>query len=109
MHTDQRHADQRHGDSLDEEYQTASSDEWRKYAAEGRQQIRDIVSDNAGRSVLVAMTAGLGAGVLLGLAFGGSRNSSRWFNKATADKFGRSLLDKLESSVPSAVNDYLQR
>lgn len=80
-------------------------DDWQQYAERGKEQLRDIVADNAGRSMLLALGAGLGVGLLIGTTIGGSSRGSRLWDRSTAEGVGRSLLDKIETLVPAAVSN----
>ncbi len=82
---------------------TLSPDDWQDYAARGTEQVRDMVRDNAGQSMLIA----LGVGFLIGTALGSSSRSSRWVDRSTAEGIGRRLMSKLEGYVPDAINDRL--
>ena len=84
---------------------TLSPDDWQEYAARGTEQVRDLVRDNAGRSVLIALGAGLGVGLLIGSALAGGRRSSRNWDRSTAENFGQSWLNKLEGLVPNSVSE----
>lgn len=80
-------------------------DDWQHYAARGVDQMRDMVSDNAGRSMLIALGAGLGVGFLIGTALSGSSRSSGWWDRSTAEGLGKGLLNRLEQLVPESIND----
>lgn len=82
-------------------------DDWQQYAARGKEQLLEMVGDNAGRSMLVALGAGLGVGLLIGSALAGSSRSARWYDRSSAEGLGRRVLDTLEGIVPSALSDRL--
>jgi len=95
---------QRNSKSKQDEF-TLSPDDWQEYASRGTEQVRDMVRDNAGRSVLIALGAGLGVGLVIGSALGGGRRSSRWFDRSTAESIGQRWLNKMEGLVPNSVSE----
>ena len=86
-----------------------SPSDWQHYAAQGTERMQEIIQDNAGKSMLLAFAAGLGVGVLVGTAIGGSSQSSRWWDRQTAESLGQRVLDKLGTMVPDALAERFHR
>ncbi|QDS99471.1 hypothetical protein [Adhaeretor mobilis] len=81
------------------------TDDWQQFAERGVDQMREMVGDNAGRSMLIALGAGLGVGFMIGTALGGSSRSSREWGRFTAEGLGRTFRDRIETLVPDVIND----
>lgn len=88
---------------------SSHQDEWQHYAAQGADRMQEIVQDNAGKSMLIALVSGLGVGILIGTAIGGSRHSSRWWDRSTAEGLGQRILEKFEGIVPAAISERIHR
>ena len=80
-------------------------DDWQAYAQRGADQVRDMIRDNAGRSIFVALGAGLGVGLIIGSALGRSSRRSRWWDRSTAEGLGRRILSKVGELSPTKLND----
>lgn len=87
----------------------AGCDDIKQYVQRGTKQIRGMIEDDAARSVLVAMAAGFGLGLILGKTLGGSSSPSRWTDRVAAEGLGRRMMDKLEHIAPDAISKYLNR
>ena len=83
--------------------------EVQNYASQGVERVQEIVQDNAGKSMLIAMASGLGIGILIGTAIGGSRQPSHWWDRSTAESLGHRLLDKIGTMVPDVLSDRIHR
>jgi hypothetical protein len=70
----------------------------------GSEQIADMVSDKPSRSLLIACAAGFGVGLLATRLLSSSPPRSS-FDRASAERFGRNLLDKLEHALPSSIRE----
>lgn len=74
------------------------------YLERGKSQIKDIVEDREGRTVLTALVAGLGLGILVGTALSGSRKS-KWSDRIAAEGIGRRLMESVDKYLPDALSD----
>ncbi|TWU27681.1 hypothetical protein [Bythopirellula polymerisocia] len=83
--------------------------EWQYYAAKGVDRMQHVVHDNAGSSMLIALASGLGVGILIGTAIGGSRQSAHWWNRETAENMGNRFLSKIGAMVPDALSERIHR
>lgn len=79
--------------------------DWQQYATRGKEQLQEMVADNTGRSMLIALGAGLGVGLLIGTVLGSSERPSRFWNRSAAEGLGSQLLNRLEKLVPDAINE----
>lgn len=81
------------------------------YLERGNEQLRDMVEDHEGQTVLVALALGFGIGVALGYAMAGpsQHESSRWIDRKTAEDLGRKLMHKMDQYLPEAVTSRLHR
>ena len=88
-----------------------SSNESPSYLARGNEQLREIVEDREGQTVLLACAVGFGIGVAIGYALGGpsERERGRWSDRITAEGLGRKLLDRIDQFLPEAVASRLHR
>jgi len=82
------------------------ADEAKGYIEKGNQQLRDMVEDHEGQTVLVALALGFGIGVALGYALAGpsQQESSHWVDRATAERLGKKLMQKMDQFLPEAVS-----
>lgn len=87
----------------------ALAEGWQHRAAQKVDRVQGVIHDNAGTSLLIALASGLGVGILIGMTIGGSKKSSHWWDRSTAEGLGRRLLDKFESIVPDAVSERIHR
>jgi len=78
------------------------------YIERGKAQIKEIVEDREGRTVLTALVAGLGLGLLVGSALRGSR-SSKWSDRTAAEGIGRRLMESVDSYLPDALAERFGR
>ena len=85
----------------------------RDHLQRGTDQVTQIVDDQPGKSMLVACLAGFGVGLLLSRVFGHeeSRYSkmSSSFDRGTAERFGRNLLERVEHALPAVLRDRLTK
>ena len=84
-------------------------DDWQAYANRGADQVRDMIRDHAGRSVFVALSAGLGVGLVIGSILGRSDRQSHWWDRSTAEGLGRRFLSKFGELSPGQISDRLGR
>jgi hypothetical protein len=96
-----------------------SSPQWRGTFDEGAEdeasypgqiatQLRDLTYENTGAALLVALAAGVGVGLLIGVAIRPPRNPQRKLrDRLLAEGLGRRLLARAESLLPDAVSERL--
>jgi len=77
------------------------------YLARGNAQLREIVRDHEGQTVLIALAAGVCVGALVGAALGSSRARLSWHDRKTAEGIGRRFLENVGRFVPDAISDRL--
>lgn len=78
------------------------------YLERGKAQIKEIVEDREGRTVLTALVAGLGMGLLVGTALSGSRKE-KWSDRVAAEGIGRRLMESVDKYLPDALSDRFGR
>ncbi len=96
--------------SFDDQFYNSTSGEYdyEQYMERGKDQLREIMQDNAGRTVLISLAAGFGLGLVIGQALGGSpRSSSKWSDRIAAEGLGRKLMEGVEGILPDAVSKHL--
>lgn len=82
--------------------------EAQRYLDRGNEQLRGIVEDREGQTILTAMALGFGIGLAIGYAIGGpSREEHYGWDRRTAEGLGRKLLARLDQILPSSVSDRL--
>jgi hypothetical protein len=86
-------------------------DEISDYMSRGTSQIRDLTRDHEGTTVLVAMAAGFGVGLLIGGMLASSYESRprSWTDRIAAEGLGRRLLDRVESMIPEVLTERFGR
>ncbi len=79
------------------------------YVHRGTEQISQLVQDRPTRSLIVTCVAGFGVGLLLSrmLTREESRRSYGGWDRQTAERFGRSLLERVEHALPTMLRDRL--
>jgi hypothetical protein len=87
------------------------ADDAQGYLERGNEQLRGMVADHEGQTVLVALALGFGIGVALGYAMAGpsQHESSRWIDRKTAEELGRKLMHKMDQYLPEAVTSRMHR
>jgi hypothetical protein len=77
------------------------------YVTQRASQAQECIGEHAGASVAVSLVAGFGIGLLIGHALGASHREPRsWRDRATAEGFGRRLMERIESMVPDALSEH---
>jgi hypothetical protein len=83
-------------------------DEMSGSLSQGASQVRDLAQEHAGTATLVALGAGLGIGLLIGIAMRSSQSRPRsWRERLIAEGIGRRLLERAEGMVPEALSERL--
>lgn len=80
----------------------------RDYVQRGTDQLGHIVEDRPGASVMTACLAGFAVGLLLTQIFN-DRSYENSFDRSTAERFGRNLLDRLEQAMPTMLRERLMK
>jgi hypothetical protein len=86
-------------------------DEVSDYLSRGTSQVRDLTRDHEGTTVLLALAAGFGVGVLIGAALAASSEPRprSWTDRIAAEGIGRRLLERVESIIPEALAERIGR
>jgi hypothetical protein len=93
-----------------QDYASDMADHASEYWSQGREQVRGMVRGREGTTVLVALAAGVGVGLLIGSSLGRSRAEQQSCNaRRTAEQFGRRLMDRLENMIPEALSEHFSR
>lgn len=80
-----------------------------EYIHRGTDRITHMVDEQPGQTLLVACLAGFGLGLLIS-RIGPSddySSSSLGFDRSSAERIGRSLLDKVEHALPTMLRERL--
>ncbi|MCI0379105.1 MAG: hypothetical protein L0215_15965 [Gemmataceae bacterium] len=81
-------------------------DEVSGYISQGASQFRNMTEGHEGRSVLIALAAGFGVGLLVGGALASShRRPRRWSDRIAAEGLGRRLMERVENMIPEAITE----
>ncbi len=85
-------------------------DEVSGYISQGASQFREMTEGHEARTVLIALAAGFGVGLLIGGALASShRRPRRWSDRIAAEGLGRRLLDRVESMIPETITERFSR
>ena len=79
------------------------------YVHRGTEQISQLIQDRPARSLMVTCLAGFGVGLLLSrlLTHEEPRRSYGAFDRHTAERFGRNLLERVEQAMPTVLRERL--
>jgi hypothetical protein len=82
-----------------------------EYVNRGSEQFYHMVEDRPTRSLLVACLAGFGVGFLFTRLLTEEQPTARYsaFDRSTAERFGRNLLEKVEHALPAMLRDRLMK
>ncbi len=76
------------------------------YLNRGTEQISQIVDDHPAQSLLLSCLAGFGVGIVLSKLFTTEVAPMRSsFDRHTAERIGRQLLDKVEQAMPNMLRE----
>jgi len=93
-----------------QEYASEVAEQASEYWSQGREQMRGMVRGREGTTVLVAMAAGVGVGLVIGAALSRSHAQQQSCNaRKTAEQFGRRLMDRIENMIPEALSEHFSR
>jgi hypothetical protein len=82
----------------------------RDYLHRGTDQVTHMIDDRPGATVLMACLAGFGVGLLLSqLLAPEERSYSSAFDRGTAERFGRNLLERVEHALPAMLRERLMK
>lgn len=88
----------------------ASMSQFSDYLHSGSEQFSHMVEDRPGGSVLFATLAGFGVGLVLSrLLIAEEAPARSAFDRSTAERFGRQLLERVEQAMPSMLREKLGR
>jgi hypothetical protein len=92
------------------EYVSDVADQATQYWSQGQQQMRGMVRGREGTTLLVAVAAGVGVGLVIGAALGRSHSQSMSSQaRRTAEGFGRRLMDRIEGMIPDALAEHFAK
>lgn len=81
-----------------------------EYYERGEERLRECMSGREGTSLLLSLAAGVGVGLVLGIALGRSRRESMsWRDRIAAEGFGRKLMDRLEGMIPDTIAEHFAK
>jgi hypothetical protein len=81
-----------------------------EYYEQGEDRLRECMSGREGTSLLLSLAAGVGVGLVLGIALGRSRRESMsWRDRVAAEGFGRRLMDRLEGLIPDTIAEHFAK
>ncbi|MDZ4656980.1 MAG: hypothetical protein SH868_05305 [Bythopirellula sp.] len=82
-----------------------------EYINRGAEQFSHMVQDRPTRSLLVTCAAGFGLGLVISrlLTHQEPKHSYGAFDRGTAERFGRNLLEKVEHALPAMLRDRLTK
>lgn len=72
----------------------------------GNQQLRDMVEDHEGQTVLVALALGFGIGLAIGYSIS-PEPQHRWTDRVAAEGVGRRLLERFDALLPESISSKL--
>ncbi len=78
----------------------------RSFLERSNDQLREMVADHEGQSVLAALALGFGIGLALGLSIA-PEPKQRWTDRIAAEGLGRRLLERIDSLLPESISDKL--
>ena len=71
----------------------------------GTEQISHMIEDRPGQSLLMTCLAGFGVGLVLSKLFVSETPVRSSFDRHTAERFGRQLLDRVEHAMPNMLRE----
>jgi hypothetical protein len=81
-----------------------------EYYEQGEERLRECVSGREGTGLLLSLAAGVGVGLLLGVALGRTRRETlSWRDRVAAEGFGRRLMDRLEGMIPETIAEHFAK
>jgi len=80
------------------------------YVTESAEQVQECIREHSAASVMISLAAGFGIGLLIGRAIGTPYQEPRSRRyRATAEKFGTRLMDRIEALIPDAVTEHFSK
>ena len=80
------------------------------YVTESAEQVQECIREHSAVSVMISLAAGFGIGLLIGRALGTPYQEPRSRRyRATAEKFGTRLMDRIEALIPDAVTEHFSK
>jgi len=77
------------------------------YLTQGAEKAEECIREHTGASVMISLVAGFGIGLLIGRAIGTPYQEPRSRRyRATAERFGSRLMDRIEAIIPDAVPEH---
>lgn len=84
------------------------ADRAKEYVQRGVDQVREMATDNLGKTIFTALGAGFAIGFVLAQT-SRSRRPSSWTDRITAEGVGRKILGQLDGVLPHAISDRLKK
>jgi hypothetical protein len=80
------------------------------YLHRGTDQMAHFVDERPGVSVMTACLAGFAVGLMLSQMFNTEERSyTNSFDRSSAERFGRNLLDRIEHAMPAMLRERLMK
>jgi hypothetical protein len=80
------------------------------YVTESAEQVQECIREHSAASVMISLAAGFGIGLLIGRAIGTPYQEPRSRRyRATAERFGTRLMDRIEALIPDAVSEHFSK
>lgn len=80
------------------------------YVNTGTEQITDMIQSRPGRSMMLTCLAGFGVGLLVARIFAPEEKHKPYgFDRSTAERLGRNLLERMEQAIPSVIRERMTK
>jgi ElaB/YqjD/DUF883 family membrane-anchored ribosome-binding protein len=81
-----------------------------EYITESAEHAQEYIREHSAASVMSALVAGFGIGLLIGHAIGGPQREPRSRRyRSMAEGFGSRLLDRIETMIPEALAEHFNK
>jgi len=81
-----------------------------EYVSEGAEQVQECIREHSAASVMIALGAGFGIGILIGRAIAGPDEEPRSRRyRSMAEGFRSRLMDRIEAMIPDALAEHFSK
>jgi len=92
------------------EYASDVAEQASEYWSQGEERMRGMVRGREGATMMIAVAAGVGVGLVIGAALGRSHSKSLSCQaRRTAEGFGRQLINRIEAIIPDALSEHFSK